>query len=820
MRRIEKMHLLDYEQEHLNRLRGSLAECMVLLKTDGSFPLSGPEELALYGSGARQTIKGGTGSGEVNSRFFVTAEEGLKAAGFRLTTAGWLDGYDAVRKQAQKDFVKEIRARARKNHTNTIIEGMGAVMPEPEYELPLEGSGDTAVYVLARISGEGNDRENVPGDIAMTESEIRDILFLQKHYKRFLLVLNVGGPVDLSPVVNEVGNILLLSQLGVETGAALADVLLGRSNPSGKLTTTWASEQNSGMVGEFGGLDNTRYREGIYVGYRYYDSAGITPMFPFGYGLSYTSFECGEEQCELTGEQVSVTAVVKNTGAFAGKEVLQLYVSKPEVLLDQPFQSLAAFTKTGLLAPDESESIKLTFRFSDIASYDSKKECWVLEKGDYFLRLGTASDDTKPVARLRLENEVVTRKTKNVCGAIDFADWKPVLERIDMLAPDVPILTVDPETIPQTETCYSRAEEQLDEDVEKMSREELVQMSLGAYNPKGLLAGVVGNAGFQIAGAAGETCGISEKYGIRPLTMADGPAGLRLSRDYYLGGNGPVSIGQSMIDSLTEFLPEPAKWAASKLGKKQPKNAEILHQYATAIPIGTALAQSWNLELAQLCGDVVGDEMERMNVDLWLAPALNIHRSIRCGRNFEYFSEDPLISGLFAAALTKGVQDHPGRGTTIKHYAANNQEYNRYNNNSMVSERAMREIYLKGFEICIREAEPIALMTSYNLLNGKHTSEHVGLLQDILRSEFGYTGIVMTDWVVEGITNKKSSWPGADAARVAAAGGDLFMPGSRRDAVSIQDALNKGTLSLSRVRNNVSHLMKKMKELRQKQRSS
>ena len=207
--------------------------------------------------------------------------------------------------------------------------------------------------------------------------------------------------------------------------------------------------------------------------------------------------------------------------------------------------------------------------------------------------------------------------------------------------------------------------------------------------------------------------------------------------------------------------------------------------------------------------------MARMKVDLWLAPALNIHRSICCGRNFEYFSEDPLLSGLFAAAITRGVQAHPGRGTTIKHYAANNQEFNRYNNNSIVSERAMREIYLKGFEICIRESQPRALMTSYNLLNGTHTSEHRGLIHDILRCEFGYRGIVMTDWVVAGVTNKKARYPVANAARVAAAGGELFMPGSKRDADDLRRALSNGTLSVDQLRANVSRTIRAIRNMRE-----
>lgn len=808
------MELLKYEKEHLERLRGMLAECTVLLKTDGSFPLSQTGEIALYGSGARQTLKGGTGSGEVNSRFYVTVEEGLEQAGFRLTTKNWLYGYDRIREQARKDFVRVIRERARKNHTNTIIEGMGAIMPEPDYDLPLDGEGSTAVYVLARISGEGNDRRHIPGDIALTGTEIRDILQLRKQYEKFMLVLNVGGPVDLSPVLDSVGNILLLSQLGVETGAALADILLGKANPSGKLSTTWAAWKDYPEIGEFGGFDETRYHEGIYVGYRYFDSAGVTPVFPFGFGLSYTGFEVGGEKTEIDGELVTVTAEVKNTGSCPGKETLQIYVSKPEVLLDQPFQSLCAFAKSKLLQPGETERVSLTLRVSDLASYDSRRECWVLEKGDYFLRLGTNSADTRPIARLRLEDEVITRQVRNCCGVCDFTDWKPRLERIDMFAPDVPILTVDLNAIPRTETLYTDQTE-IDPDVEKMSREELVQMSLGAYNPKSSLASVVGSAGFAVAGAAGETCSLSRQIGLKPLVMADGPAGLRLSRSYAEDKNGPVPVGENMLDSMADLLPKPVRWAAGLLVRKPKANAEIHNQFTTAIPIGTALAQSWNPDFAELCGDIVGDEMARMKVDLWLAPALNIHRSICCGRNFEYFSEDPLLSGLFAAAITRGVQAHPGRGTTIKHYAANNQEFNRYNNNSIVSERAMREIYLKGFEICIRESQPRALMTSYNLLNGTHTSEHRGLIHDILRCEFGYRGIVMTDWVVAGVTNKKARYPVANAARVAAAGGELFMPGSKRDADDLRRALSNGTLSVDQLRANVSRTIRAIRSMRE-----
>ena len=382
-----------------------------------------------------------------------------------------------------------------------------------------------------------------------------------------------------------------------------------------------------------------------------------------------------------------------------------------------------------------------------------------------------------------------------------------------MFAPDVPILEVEASAIPRIDTDYSCRVE-VDPDAAKLSTEQLIQMNLGAYDPKAGPLSVIGNAAFTVAGAAGETCALSKNFGLNPLVMADGPAGLRLSREYYIGKKGPASTDQSMPASMLELLPSAVGWVLKRFGKKPPKNAEIFQQYATAIPIGTAIAQSWNPAFAETCGDLVGDEMERMNIDLWLAPALNIHRSIRCGRNFEYFSEDPVVSGLFAAAITKGVQKHPHCGTTIKHFAANNQEYKRYTNNSMVSERAMREIYLRGFEICIRESSPLALMTSYNLLNGTHTSEHRGLLQDILRCEFGYQGIVMTDWVISLIADKNSRHPFANAGRVAAAGGELFMPGCKGDAKEIRKALDSGSLTEQQLRENVGHLLARIRELR------
>lgn len=251
---------------------------------------------------------------------------------------------------------------------------------------------------------------------------------------------------------------------------------------------------------------------------------------------------------------------------------------------------------------------------------------------------------------------------------------------------------------------YEHKDEPMPE-MEGFSDEELISLNVGAFVAGGGVTGIIGNASMSVAGAAGETAKVGE---IPVIVMADGPAGLRLSQKCFRDENGIHSLGSTMPETMQNLLTEDERAYMNSMIPQPGEDSEIFEQYATAIPIGTAIAQSWNPLLAERCGDIVGSEMERFGIHLWLAPALNIHRSIRCGRNYEYFSEDPLISGVFAAALTKGVQSHPGCGVTIKHFAANNQETNRYNNNSIVSERALREIYLKGFEICVRLAQPKA----------------------------------------------------------------------------------------------------------------
>ncbi|MCQ2494133.1 MAG: glycoside hydrolase family 3 C-terminal domain-containing protein [Lachnospiraceae bacterium] len=806
--------LNDYEAEHLKTIRKYIAECTVLLKSNGDFPLDGPCKIAAYGHGVRNTVKGGTGSGEVNSRFFVNVEQGLEMAGFEITTGRWLDAYDEVLKVSHDRFIKYIKEKAKQEKVNMIAAGMGAVMPEPNYRkyrvknsdadnaphkakkkkdnwvppLTVTYEGDAAIYVVSRISGEGNDRRLIKGDYRLNESEIKDILLCNKKYKKFMLIINAGGPVDLSPVM-EVPNILALSQLGVETGRALADILLGKMVPSGKLATTWLKSAQTSLF-PFGEKDDTVYEEGVYVGYRYFDRfmegenyhKNKEPLFPFGHGLSYTTFSISNVaiQEKVDNPEITISCTVKNTGKFLGKEVVQVYVSAPNdetSMLDKPYQVLATFAKTKMLVPGEQTQITASFKLQDIASFDEEKGSYVLESGDYVIRVGNSSRNTVVAGKRHLRNTAYFPINKK--------------EGIDEIA-------VNP---------YVAA----------MSDEELAYMCIGAFDAKGGISSVIGMASNHVAGAAGESCGLYEKKGLRPLVMADGPAGLRLSKEYFVDEQGKaVGIGSVIPAFVSDFLPKPVVKMVDSIGKKPKADREILKQYTTALPIATAIAQSWNLHFAEKCGDVVGDEMKHFNIDLWLAPALNIHRNVLCGRNFEYFSEDPLISGMFAAAMTQGVQKHAGCGVTVKHFLANNQEYNRYCSNSVISERALREIYMRGFEICVKEAEPVALMTSYNLVNGEHTSESSRFITDILRGEWGYKGVVMTDWIAGGgLLNAPDSKYGAPKAwKVTAAGTEMFMPGSKKDYDNLLKAMKKGEISRRQVEINASRLWKLSNKLK------
>ncbi len=817
--RINSPEVQDFERQHIAAVRELAPECMVLLKNDGTLPLNGCGKTALYGSGARRTVKGGTGSGDVNVRHFVTVEEGLENAGFEITTKSWLDGYDQVVEDARKAFFGALRKEAEAAGVTAerlALYAMGRTCPEPEYELALEGEGDTAIYVLARNSGEGTDRTPAAGDISLTRTEIRDILALNEAYEKFVLVLNVGGMVDLTPV-EAVGTVLLMGQLGSATGDALADVLLGKSGPSGKLTMTWAPIEDYASTEGFGDPNDTYYKEGIYVGYRYFDTFGHTPAWPFGYGMSYTSFTVEPGKMTADASKISVTAVVTNTGARAGKEVVQVYCSAPAGKLDKPYQELAGYAKTRELAPGESQEVTVSFDTRSMASYCTECASWVMEAGTYYIRVGNSSRNTHIAGAVSLDETRAVEKDKNICGESGFTDLKPQAAPVTYEGEarekeQARVIEIKAADLTVREIAYQEAPAEiaagpavkwdevkdgtksLDEFVAGLSDDQLACLCIGAYKDAEDLMEVIGNAASTVAGAAGETTHRLAELGVPALVMADGPAGLRLAPTFKQVGNVARATSATLAgDFMAMFTPQEreAMEQAAPGTTEEEKAAPTGYQYCVAIPIGTGIAQSWNHELARKCGDLAGQEMEMFGTHLWLAPAMNIYRSPLCGRNFEYFSEDPHLSGCMAADITDGVQAHEGCATTIKHYACNNQETNRYFSNSNVGERALREIYLKGFEICVKKSQPHFLMTSYNLINGEHACNSRDLQTAVLRDEWGFEGVVMTDWLVTGgMGQKGEKWPSASCAGNIKAGNDITMPGIPSDKADIMKALS------------------------------
>lgn len=803
------------ETDHMALSRALAGECIVLMENDGALPLNGAGKIALYGSGARQTIRGGTGSGDVNTRSDVTVEQGLERAGFQITTKGWLDRQEAAYQQARKDYAEWVPAYAKEhNMTEFLVVFSHPFQVIAPVEIEDMAEASTAVYVISRTSGEGADRFDKRGDYLLYDEEKAQLEQLGKAYDKLILVLNVGGVMDMSEIkaIPGVNAVLLMSQLGNIGGDVLADVLLGKVNPSGKLTDTWAKQysdypSSEGFSHNDGNIDDEYYTEGIYVGYRYFDTFGVEPLYPFGYGKSYTDFSVAPGAVSVEDGQVKLSAVVKNTGSVhAGKEVVQVYCSAPAGKLPKPYQELAAFAKTRLLAPGESETLEITFPVKDMASYCEKCAAWVLEAGEYVLRVGTSSRSTEIAAVLTLAQTVKTEILKNL-----FADPDPVQEiqppaaNAPVVDASVPRIAIDPAEITTKQPSYTverkpYATEQtnlltaadvkagrctVEELTAQLTVEEMADLCVGTLRAEGT---IVGGASHSVPGAAGDSSSIiKESRGVKNMILADGPAGLRLQPVFKTDKAGNLLPGGRVMGNMVQpFSPE-----------YNDENSDTYYQYCTAIPIGWALAQSWNMELLKEIGSMVGKEMEEFGVDLWLAPAMNIHRNPLCGRNFEYYSEDPLVSGKAAAAITLGVQSHPGKGTTIKHFAANNQEDNRYFTNSHISERAIREIYLKGFEITIKESQPLSIMTSYNLLNGIHTANSFELLQSAARDEWGFQGVVMTDWFTSqnrpGLTGSRPvPYPISASSGCVYAGNDMQMPGCQENVDDIVRAVTTG----------------------------
>lgn len=733
--------------DNVNLSKEIAQEGMVLLQNNHHVLPLNNKVVAVYGSGAFATIKGGTGSGNVNQRT-VSMVEGLENSGFTITSKSWLNRFQRYYKSKEAEYNKE---------ANILSPAFS--MDDPEIGEFSEGT--VGIYVISRSSGEGYDRKDLAGDFELSENELSNIKRLSEYYENSILLLNIGGVIDTEfidqcPLLD---SILLISQPGMTAGDAVAEVLDGSKTPSGKLTDTW-SKYSDYPASDFG-VKNPKYTEGIYVGYRYFDSFNIKPRYEFGYGLSYAKFDLKTKKISVNENHIFLKIDVKNESEhFAGKEVVQAYISNPQSEIPTPYQALRAYAKTKLLKPNETQEIQLNIKTEDLAVYDENISAYVLMPGIYSLRIGNSSRNTKVVAEMKLDKKTIIKNVEHkLSPQIDptiLKENKVEIKRASNVPlfllkstnfeknttvsyqneSDVVTYTVDDRNLPgnlfnekviskdklpnlKLEDVYNN-KVSIETFVANLSGKELVDLVEGEMEDN---SNIVGNASTLVDGAAGQTKA-NEKHGIPATVNADGPAGLRLNKDFN----------------------------------------------NTAWPIGTLVAQTWNRSLIEKMGTAIGSEMKRCGVTFWLAPGMNIHRDPLGGRNFEYFSEDPLLSGTMAASETRGVQNDSGLGVTIKHFLGNNQESFRNNGNSQIGEQALREIYLKNFEIAIKEEQPLAIMSSYNMVNGRFAGANFESLTNILRDEWHFNGLVMTDW-----------FSGAEPKESMHAGNDLIMPGDSKD---------------------------------------
>ena len=797
----------SWETEHRQVAREAAAEGIVLLKNeDNVLPLKAGSAVAIYGSGAGRTIKGGTGSGDVNERERVSIFQGMKNAGYEVTNEEWIESYDKIYEKARQDWKNDIVTRSGGNGGDVmnffdVYSTTPFIMPTGDpVKKPAEGENtDTAIYVLSRVAGEGADRNAAAGDYYLKEDEHQMLADLCAYYKDVVVVVNAGGQVDLS-FMDEFENIkalLVIVQPGMEGGNAFADVISGKVNPSGKLVDSWAykyedypsaatfSHNNGNVQKEF-------YEEGIYVGYRYFDTFEIPVRYGFGYGLSYTTFSMSGYTVEKTEDNgVKISVCVKNTGDVSGKEVVQAYVSLPGGRLEKEAHRLTAYAKTELLQPGQEQNIILEIPAERLASYDEENAAWILEKGFYGISAGNSLENADLIGGVQLDETVTLEKVKNLFAKRDElkelaqqdgkTGQREAKQKALAAEKHLSVLEMKAENFETKEIVYKKNSELADvkamKFVNTLSVDELIDLAAG--DPGKAQGGNLGAAGISVPGSAGETHRCAVEKGLASIVLADGPAGLRLMKYYHVddGKIVPMPFEFSLEGGI--FYDGPTDLPG-----------ERYYQYCTAIPVGTMLAQTWNIDLIQKVGAMIGKEMEYFDVTLWLAPGMNIHRNPLCGRNFEYYSEDPYVAGTIAAAMTDGVQANYGCGTTIKHFACNNQEDNRMGSDSILSERAIRELYLKGFEIAVKESQPLSIMTSYNLINGVHAANNHDLCTDVARNEWGFQGAIMTDWTT---TEKDETCTASGCMR---AGNDLVMPGCFGDHDNMKKELEEGTLKI------------------------
>ena len=711
--------------EHIRLSREAASDGMVLLKNDNNaLPLKKGEKVALFGKATIEYIKGGGGSGDVYAPYVCNILDGFRDKEQEGKASVYMPLADFYKDYVEKESVniptqEQINAtwdivnamefcKKRDDMTYDTFASMHVKEPEVPQELIASASefADTAVFTVSRFSAEGVDRRPIEGDYYLSDVEKNLIDELGKAFKKVIVVINSGAVIDCEYLAenSSVSAVLVGWQGGLEGGSAIADIICGDVNPSGKLVDTIAKSYDDYPCKDdfWECFDHLDYSEDIYVGYRYFETlAKDRVRYPFGFGLSYTSFELsGRVCCESEGSIVAVVNV-KNTGSVAGREVVQLYYSAPQGKLGKPARELAAFKKTALLAPGETETVALSFNVNDMASFDDlgkiAKSAYVLEAGKYEFYLGTSvRDAVKFDYEYEVKENTVVRQLTSFCKPFKLSkrmiadgsyEELPIGEESYYYGKNEP----SGAKAPEKETPFDKvgSEITMDEFVAQFTLDELMDF-VGGQPPTG-----VANTG---------CFGGLKRLGVPAVPTADGPAGLR-------------------IDEKTGIP-------------------------TTAWPCATLLACCWNPDTVSKVGAAGGAEVKENNLGIWLTPALNIHRDPLCGRNFEYYSEDPIVAGKTAAAMIRGIQSQKV-AVSMKHFACNNKEANRFACDSRISERALREIYLKGFEIAVKEGDPWTVMSSYNLINGQHTSESYELLTGILRNEWGFKGMVTTDWGVK-----------------------------------------------------------------------
>ncbi|MCR5101245.1 MAG: glycoside hydrolase family 3 C-terminal domain-containing protein [Butyrivibrio sp.] len=743
-------------------VRRAVAEGIVLLKNDNSvLPLKEGTRIALFGRSQFNYYKSGTGSGGmVNTKYVTGVYEALSSDkrfvinnGLRSLYEDWIkdNPFDAgIGWAAEPWFQKEMQI------TEDIAER--AAM-----------DSDVAIILIGRTAGEDQDNSNEKGSFLLTDDEEEMMLRVTKAFEKTIVLLNVGNVIDMSWVekYNPMA-VAYIWQGGQEGGNGVLDFLAGDVNPSGRLTDTIARDINDyPSTANFGGKKCNVQKEDIYVGYRYFETfAREKVLYPFGYGLSYTDFKITTDTFGYSENKVFIKVLVENTGSCKGQQVVQIYVSKPQGLMGQPYRELVGFGKTRELEPSESQYLEFSIDRYSIASYDDSgitgnKSAYVMENGTYSFFAGANVRDAQFSGGIYLNETIVVEQLQEEMAPVEsFERMKPLLQddgSYKLCYESVPCATISPEEIRvenlpkelhtdkeglKLEDVYDK-KCSMEDFIAQLSDEELccIVRGEGMSSPK------------VTPGCGGAFGGVTDRLlerGIPIGCCSDGPSGIRM-------------------DS----------------GKK-----------AFAMPNGTCLACAWNLELTEKIYEWEGLELRKNKIDVLLGPGMNIHRSPLNGRNFEYFSEDPVVTGKNAAAQLRGMHKVNVTGT-IKHFAMNTQESGRHTVEHIASERAIREIYLKGFEIAVKEGNAHAVMTTYGSVNGYYTSSNYALVTRILREEWGFKGIVMTDWWAKGGRSGKGD--ATDMASIIKAQNDLYMvtssAGDNTNKDNLEESLNNGIIT-------------------------